>query len=378
MDINVCRVCLVKSTELTSIFTCETSFILTDFIAEFTKVNIVENDELPSTICKVCLEKLCMVYELKSMCIESDRSLRAQNRVKQENKEHPERSKTTNEFLAQLVEIKNEKQEYFADIIAEPDSDSNAFESFPNKNSPFDDSDDNCTLAEIKKKTGKKLVNEKSHQCLFCGKIFSTASHLKGHELTHTQDKKYECQICNKRFLINSYLTRHMKGHKNERTYKCNQCSKAFNTSNTLNDHFRLVHSGDKSFVCTFCNKGFPLKQQLHSHNRIHTGEKPHECHLCEKKYSHKIDLKRHIMLHTGVKPYKCPYCERTFTKKSNMDCHIPVHTGVKPYKCNICFKEFRQPCPYKKHMKQHKESGDQMPEEKVFQYDSSIPNHLK
>lgn len=40
MDINVCRLCLEKSTELTSIFTCETSFILTDFIAEFTKVNV--------------------------------------------------------------------------------------------------------------------------------------------------------------------------------------------------------------------------------------------------------------------------------------------------------------------------------------------------
>ena len=242
------------------------------------------------------------------MCIESDRSLRAQTLLKQEKNQDPERNRTTNELLVQLVDIKHEnsfesvikeaKQEYFADIkteldlnclvatnITNPDSDSNAFESFPNNNSTFEDSDDNCTLAEIKKKTKTRkrttdkpmLVNEKSHQCLFCGKIFSTASHLKGHELTHTQDKKYECQICNKRFLMNSYLTRHMKGHKNERSYKCNQCSKGFNTSNTLNDHFRLVHSGDKSFVCSFCNKGFPLKQQLHSHNRIHTGEKPHK-----------------------------------------------------------------------------------------------------
>lgn len=249
-----------------------------------------------------------MVYEIKRICIESDRALRAQSLLKLENNQHPERNKTTNEFIAQLVEIKDEKsfesvindtkQEFFADVkteldlnclvvknITEPDSDSNAFETFPNTNSTFEDSDDNCTLAEIKKKTKSRkrnpdkslLVNEKSHQCLFCGKIFSTASHLKGHELTHTQDKKYECQICNKRFLMNSYLTRHMKGHKNERSYKCNHCSKGFNTSNTLNDHFRLVHSGDKSFVCSFCNKGFPLKQQLHSHNRIHTGEKPHK-----------------------------------------------------------------------------------------------------
>lgn len=40
MDTNVCRVCLEISTELTSIFTCETTFVLTDFIAEFTKVTV--------------------------------------------------------------------------------------------------------------------------------------------------------------------------------------------------------------------------------------------------------------------------------------------------------------------------------------------------
>lgn len=241
-----------------------------------------------------------MVYEIKTICIESDRLLRAQTLFKMKNDQHLEGNKTTNEFLAQFVEIKDEnaihdtKQEFFADIktelylnchLMDPNSDSNAFETFPNKNSTSDDSEDNCTLAEIKKKSKTKkrnadksvLVNEKSHQCLFCGKIFSTASHLKGHELTHSQEKKYECQVCKKRFLMNSYLTRHMKGHKNERSYKCNQCSKAFNTSNTLNDHFRLVHSGDKSFVCSFCNKGFPLKQQLISHGRTHTHEKPHK-----------------------------------------------------------------------------------------------------
>ncbi|CAO1382506.1 unnamed protein product [Diamesa tonsa] len=393
VDHGVCRICLEKSKSLKSLFGRQKKFILTDFIAEFTQVVITKNDGHSSKICEKCLEIFNTVYEMKVLCIESDRILKEQFPIDLEIK--LENNSSMKQYLPEQMVIKTEKhikpEQMIEETKTELVEEELELESYSPTNIEYlDEVEDEQILDEASllvevieeshlsedsnnsinsdwlpadenlKSKKKRWKPNKLYQCSYCGKVFKTSTNLKGHEMIHNQIRKHECEVCKKMFLMKCDLTKHLQIHKNERAYKCNVCFKGFNKLNTMKDHVRLVHSGDKTHMCTICDIGFPLKQQLISHNRTHTGEKPHQCHICEKKYSHKIDLKRHIMLHTGDKPFKCPHCDKTFTKKSNMDCHIPVHTGEKPYKCNICFKEFRQPCPYKKHMKVHNDAGEQ------------------
>ncbi|XP_072522272.1 zinc finger protein 76 [Salminus brasiliensis] len=200
----------------------------------------------------------------------------------------------------------------------------------------------------------KTPQGEKSFQCSYegCGRLYTTAHHLKVHERSHTGDRPYRCEIpsCTKAFSTGYGLKSHLRTHTGEKPYKCpeDMCYKAFKTSGDLQKHVR-THTGEKPFKCPFegCGRSFTTSNIRKVHMRTHTGERPYLCPepACGRGFASATNYKNHMRIHTGEKPYLCtvPGCGKRFTEYSSLYKHHVVHTHCKPYSCTHCGKTYRQ-----------------------------------
>ncbi|XP_075993804.1 zinc finger protein 143 isoform X2 [Genypterus blacodes] len=197
-------------------------------------------------------------------------------------------------------------------------------------------------------------VGEKSFRCDYegCGKLYTTAHHLKVHERSHTGDKPYVCEFvgCGKKFATGYGLKSHSRTHTGEKPYRCQEmnCCKSFKTSGDLQKHTR-THTGEKPFKCPVdgCGRSFTTSNIRKVHIRTHTGERPYYCSepSCGRSFASATNYKNHMRIHTGEKPYVCtvPGCEKRFTEYSSLYKHHVVHTPCKPYNCNHCGKTYKQ-----------------------------------
>ncbi|XP_077953617.1 zinc finger protein 143-like isoform X5 [Gasterosteus aculeatus] len=197
-------------------------------------------------------------------------------------------------------------------------------------------------------------VGEKSFRCDYesCGKLYTTAHHLKVHERSHTGDKPYVCDYssCGKKFATGYGLKSHSRTHTGEKPYRCQElnCCKSFKTSGDLQKHTR-THTGEKPFKCPMdgCGRSFTTSNIRKVHIRTHTGERPYYCAepSCGRSFASATNYKNHMRIHTGEKPYVCtvPGCEKRFTEYSSLYKHHVVHTPCKPYNCNYCGKTYKQ-----------------------------------
>ncbi|KAH0508961.1 Zinc finger protein 419 [Microtus ochrogaster] len=87
--------------------------------------------------------------------------------------------------------------------------------------------------------------------------------------------------------------------HPEKKNCKCSYCGKVFTSISHLNRHWK-IHTGEKPFQCSECGKSFSQKAFLIKHFRMHTGEKPYRCSECGKAFKHNISLISHQGLHTG------------------------------------------------------------------------------
>ncbi|XP_060892018.1 zinc finger protein 143 [Labrus mixtus] len=197
-------------------------------------------------------------------------------------------------------------------------------------------------------------VGEKSFRCDYegCGKLYTTAHHLKVHERSHTGDKPYVCDYpgCGRKFATGYGLKSHSRTHTGEKPYRCQElnCCKSFKTSGDLQKHTR-THTGEKPFKCPVegCGRSFTTSNIRKVHIRTHTGERPYYCSepSCGRSFASATNYKNHMRIHTGEKPYVCtvPGCEKRFTEYSSLYKHHVVHTPCKPYNCNHCGKTYKQ-----------------------------------
>ncbi|XP_026873819.2 zinc finger protein 143 isoform X1 [Electrophorus electricus] len=197
-------------------------------------------------------------------------------------------------------------------------------------------------------------IGEKTFRCDHegCGKLYTTAHHLKVHERSHTGDKPYICEHlgCGKKFATGYGLKSHVRTHTGEKPYRCQEinCLKSFKTSGDLQKHTR-THTGEKPFKCPFegCGRSFTTSNIRKVHIRTHTGERPYYCSEpnCGRAFASATNYKNHMRIHTGEKPYVCtvPGCDKRFTEYSSLYKHHVVHTPCKPYNCNHCGKTYKQ-----------------------------------
>ncbi|XP_040265403.1 zinc finger protein 143 [Bufo bufo] len=197
-------------------------------------------------------------------------------------------------------------------------------------------------------------TNEKAFRCEYegCGKLYTTAHHLKVHERSHTGDRPYQCEHggCGKAFATGYGLKSHVRTHTGEKPYRCTEenCTKSFKTSGDLQKHIR-THTGERPFKCPFegCGRSFTTSNIRKVHIRTHTGERPYYCSEsgCGRAFASATNYKNHVRIHTGEKPYVCtvPGCDKRFTEYSSLYKHHVVHTHSKPYNCNHCGKTYKQ-----------------------------------
>ncbi|NXC39922.1 ZNF76 protein, partial [Penelope pileata] len=230
-----------------------------------------------------------------------------------------------------------------------------------------DDAFDVETITALKQYASKDLQEEEVHstekgqqagnrafRCGYkgCGRLYTTAHHLKVHERVHTGDRPYTCDFpsCGKAFATGYGLKSHVRTHTGEKPYKCpkDMCSKAFKTSGDLQKHIR-THTGERPFKCPFegCGRSFTTSNIRKVHIRTHTGERPYMCPepRCGRGFTSATNYKNHMRIHTGEKPYVCtvPGCGKRFTEYSSLYKHHVVHTRCKPYTCKSCGKTYRQ-----------------------------------
>ncbi|KAM6223170.1 zinc finger protein 541 [Rhynchocyon petersi] len=81
--------------------------------------------------------------------------------------------------------------------------------------------------------------------CSLCGKVFSSASSLSKHYLTHSQERKHICKICSKAFKRQDHLTGHMLTHQKTKPFVCMEqgCSKSYCDYRSLRRHYEVQHS---------------------------------------------------------------------------------------------------------------------------------------
>uniref|UniRef100_A0A8C3F0N5 Transcription factor IIIA n=1 Tax=Corvus moneduloides TaxID=1196302 RepID=A0A8C3F0N5_CORMO len=209
-------------------------------------------------------------------------------------------------------------------------------------------------LQQYGRKRKGQQVGSRAFRCGYkgCGRLYTTAHHLKVHERAHTGDRPYTCDFpsCGKAFATGYGLKSHVRTHTGEKPYKCpeDMCSKAFKTSGDLQKHIR-THTGERPFKCPFvgCGRSFTTSNIRKVHIRTHTGERPYMCPEpgCGRGFTSATNYKNHMRIHTGEKPYLCtvPGCGKRFTEYSSLYKHHVVHTHCKPYTCSSCGKTYRQ-----------------------------------
>ncbi|GJQ69060.1 hypothetical protein Trydic_g6224 [Trypoxylus dichotomus] len=179
------------------------------------------------------------------------------------------------------------------------------------------------------------------HRCIHCLNRFNSKASLAQHIITvHTDIKNHICCTCGKKFSSKTALKVHMKSHSNERLYKCKLCSYAGRTASALYVHMS-THS-DYMCICEVCSKTFKSTRNLNDHlRRVHNESKKHECNYCGKRFVDKYMLSIHIRCHTGVRPYKCTLCEKAFIRSDGLKEHLATHGDRILYECQKCGKKF-------------------------------------
>ena len=95
-------------------------------------------------------------------------------------------------------------------------------------------------------KNNSSLTKSSPQSCAICCKVFSNASALAKHRLTHSEERRYHCSICSKAFKRQDHLNGHLLTHRSTKPFAClvDGCGKSYCDARSLRRHKENHHSG--------------------------------------------------------------------------------------------------------------------------------------
>ena len=167
----------------------------------------------------------------------------------------------------------------------------------------------------------KRHSRTKSHECNQCESKFTEKQALKCHTSVHSSWKEFRCDLCNSSFKYASTLQTHIKSKHVpcavDNLHTCNICFKQYRNQKVLRIHLK-IQTDEGRITCHVCHKEF-RSDRLKSHMKVHTDIYPHECLECSKKFKYRNSLKEHMRgYHTGERRHntvRCDLCNRHSVK---------------------------------------------------------------
>ena len=110
------------------------------------------------------------------------------------------------------------------------------------------------------RKTNSSGSKASPQSCSVCSKVFSNASALAKHRLTHSEERRYHCNICGKAFKRQDHLNGHLLTHRSTKPFACHVegCGKSYCDARSLRRHKENHHGQakpDKSATTTNDNQ---------------------------------------------------------------------------------------------------------------------------
>lgn len=230
--------------------------------------------------------------------------------------------------------------------------------------------------------------NDKSNECLFCTKKYTTKKKLVEHTKDHHSELVFQCDVCNElldRNILIAHMTAHAMEYKqcisnkeageNNEDYgfECSNCMEAIVSQEALEAHSAKSCGGvaavdvevDKTIIkeigisfpknntkCFICNKNFSNRSSIRYHlNQVHAKIKEFQCEICKASFGAKTVLANHITgVHLDKKNFKCRKCEKCFKTNANLYVHMKSHDTDYCFVCDICDKAYK----FHHHLKQH------------------------
>lgn len=356
---NVCRTCLLPSSDLEVIFTVYfENDSITKILSDVGKIEIKIDDNLSNYICQNCKQTAINAYRFQQMCLESDRSLRIlvgncdQDVIENETKPIEEDTVAGNILVEKLIEDDDDLlEDMHDDIIYEEETDDTDGEE-EDLDGDEESSEDNES-------------SELIFSCTECSKLFNSNEKLKKHvakqheaqkqadeeedDSEDTDDEKgsknkWACKECDKVYKRKNILDRHRRfthGYV-KRPHRCLKCDKAFPYSSALTRH-EILHSDiversklkrdDHIFVCVICAREFNLPELLTSHLKSHKtkggdDEQQFTCKLCHDDFSSYSEILRHSKNHIENATHQCSICNKLLSIGDELIDHFLRHKG--------------------------------------------------
>ena len=255
---------------------------------------------MPNKICLKCSDSLLDAFQIRNLCIESDKFLRKKLHdlnllVDKEPK--IEVTDNNHENEDDFISIDQTNHQNSKQVFTKTEDD---FENFPGfvpseyLNEDFEESIETKVKkrSKTKVKEFKKGIPTKNYKQTD-SKMFT--------DFKSEKPTRQPCPICG-RMLTSNYLSHHIKTHSDKPEFWCDHCPLTFKIKGYLVAHLTNIHFTNisKKLVCNICSKRFAKPYLLKEHLAIHDNIRNFPCTRCDKSFFRKFQLEVHFRGHTG------------------------------------------------------------------------------
>ncbi|XP_045607513.1 zinc finger protein 25-like [Procambarus clarkii] len=223
--------------------------------------------------------------------------------------------------------------------------------------------EENGDLLKRSKRNTKRL-----YKCMKCSKVFPSKSHLKEHEISHSDRQPYRCIVCDKGFKRKNALSKHMRVFHPDGpdTVRCS-CGRVYASQELMEKH-QACSGSHRLLVCPECGALYKTDASLKSHMILHKESEgnglnsswPFTCHACGKKFSSQASLNNHTANSHSTYNFQCQQCDKICKTKKLLSQHcLRKHKiGSIEFPCPVCNKVFCISKDLGRHMQSHNPEG--------------------